>query len=135
MCCPRHLTGRKASTSVAIVGLYPAFLLCFAGRTMLTGHQLIYQVLKGREICCAGLQGSTSETNLPPVSDADKDMTAPKPQPGALPRSLSTPHYTVRLTLSHTPSSSQQCKAELVRVFGRMRRSTSRRCGQGPATC
>ena len=58
--------------------------------------------MKGGEICCAGLQGSTSETNLPPVSDADKDMTAPKPQPGALPRSLSTPHYKVRLTLSCT---------------------------------
>ena len=82
---------------------------------MLTGHQLICQVLKGGELCCAGLQGSISETNLPPVSDADKDMTAPKPQPGALPRSLSTPHYKVRLTLSCNPSSSQQHRTEPVR--------------------
>ena len=73
---------------------------------MLPGHRLICQVLKGRDICCAGLRGSTSETNLPPVSPSDKDMTAPKPQLGALPRSLSTPHYEVRLTLSYTPSSS-----------------------------
>ncbi|CAK0785221.1 hypothetical protein CVIRNUC_008427 [Coccomyxa viridis] len=40
-----------------------------------------------------GLKGSTSETSLPPVSPADKDVTTPQPQPGALPRSLSTPHY------------------------------------------
>ena len=110
------MTGRTASTSPAMVNLHSAqFGYADASLMMPAAHQIICQVLKGGGLCCAGLQGSTSETNLPPVGDTDKDTTAPKPQPGALPRSLSTPHYKVRLILSCTLSNSQQHIAELVK--------------------